>query len=62
MIMIMVNMVNVLYFQKKEGKINFLVNGVNEKLYYQCSISREMNDMCGEEGKYYKNKIIKTEK
>jgi hypothetical protein len=40
-------------FPKKEGKINFLVNGVNDTLYYYCSISRELNDMCGEEGKFY---------
>jgi hypothetical protein len=49
-------------FPKKEGKIHFLVNGVNEELYYHCSISREMNHMCGEEGKYYKKKIVKTRK
>jgi len=46
-------------FPKKEGKNNFLVNGVNENSYYHCSISREYNDMCGEEGKYYKKKILK---
>ena len=47
-------------FPKKEGKINFLVNGLNESLYYHCSISRELNDMCGEEGKFYKKKIVKN--
>jgi len=42
------------FFQKKEGKINYLVNGINEtEFYYYCSISRERNDMCGEEGKYF---------
>ena len=46
-------------FTKKEGKINFLVNGLNENSYYHCSTSREYNDMCGEEGKYYKKNIIK---
>jgi hypothetical protein len=35
------------------------VNGINEEEYYYCSISRDANDMCGEEGKYYKKKIVK---
>ena len=48
-----------LFFDIKQGKINFLVNGVNENLYYDCYTSREYNDMCGEEGKYYKKKIVK---
>jgi len=47
------------FFPKRENKINFLVNGINEEEYYYCSISRDANDMCGEEGKYYKKKIVK---
>ena len=43
-------------FPKKEAKIRFLVNGINEEDYYFCSIVRSTNDMCGEEGKYYKKK------
>jgi hypothetical protein len=39
--------------------INFLVNGINEEKYYYCSTSRDSNDMCGEEGKYYKKKTVK---
>ena len=46
-------------FQKKEGKINFLVNGINNQEYYYCSTSRDTNEMCGEEGKYYKKKLDK---
>ena len=47
-------------FPKKEGKINFLVNGINNEEYYYCSTSRDTNAMCGEEGKYYKKKIVKN--
>ena len=47
-------------FQKKEGKINFLVNGINNQEYYYCSTSRDTNEMCGEEGKYYKKNIVKN--
>jgi hypothetical protein len=42
--------------------INFLVNGINEEKYYYCSTSRDSNDMCGEEGKYYKKRIVKKMK
>ena len=49
-------------FERKEGKINFLVNGINEKEYYYCNTLRDTNNMCGEEGKYYKKKIVKKEK
>jgi hypothetical protein len=47
------------FFPKEEGKINFLVNGINEELYYYCSTARQSNDMCGPEGQYFKKKIIK---
>jgi len=46
-------------FPKKECQIDFLVNGVNENSYYYCSTSREMGNMCGEEGKYYKKNRYK---
>jgi hypothetical protein len=35
-----------------------LVNGINEEDYYFCSTVRSTNDMCGEEGKYYKKKGV----
>jgi hypothetical protein len=47
-------------FPKKNGKINYLVNGINEDEYYYCSTSRDTNDMCGEEGKYYKRRYLKN--
>jgi hypothetical protein len=43
-------------FPKKEAKIKFLVNGIDEEEYYYCSTVRATNDICGEEGKYYKKK------
>jgi hypothetical protein len=43
-------------FQKSTGKIDFLVNGITNNEYFYCSSSREINSMCGEEGKYYKKK------
>ena len=30
----------------------------NENNYY-CTVTRNANDMCGEEGKYYKKKVVK---
>jgi hypothetical protein len=42
------------FFPKPNGKINYLVNGINDDEYFFCSTSRETNSMCGEEGKYYK--------
>jgi hypothetical protein len=47
------------FFTRDESKINFLVNGINQELYYYCSSARNEEDMCGQEGKYYKKKIIK---
>jgi hypothetical protein len=47
-------------FPKKEAKIRFLVNGINEEDYYFCSTVRSTNDMCGEEGKYYKKMKAKN--
>ena len=46
-------------FPKSEGKFDYLVSGIHTDKYYYCSTSREMNHMCGEEGKYYKRKIVK---
>ena len=40
-------------FTKKEGRIDFLVNGIYNDQFHYCSIAREHNDMCGEEGKLY---------
>jgi len=47
-------------FLKQNGKINYLVNGINEGEYFYCSTSRDSDTMCGEEGKYYKKKIVKN--
>jgi hypothetical protein len=40
----------------------FFVNGKNNnnKEYYYCYTSREFDDMCGKEGKFYEKKINKT--
>jgi hypothetical protein len=43
-------------FPIKEGKIDFLVNGINENRFHYCSTAREYNQMCGEEGTLYKKK------
>lgn len=48
------------FFPLKENYINFLVNGISEEKYYYCATSRGSKDMCGEEGKYYKKKIVKN--
>lgn len=46
-----------------QGKLNFLVNGIiNMEDYYYCSIARNGNAMCGENGKHYKKKRIKNER
>ena len=48
-------------FPKKDNNLNFLVNGIKNEDYYYCSIARDTYDMCREEGKYYKRKIVKKE-
>jgi len=50
-----------LLFPRKQGKIDFLVNGINIEHYNFCSIARDYPDMCGEEGKMYKKKYIKKD-
>ena len=47
-------------FPKQDGKINYLVNGIKDDEYFYCSTSREYDNMCSEEGKYYKKKIVKN--
>lgn len=48
-------------FPHKESKIYYLVNGINrERQYYHCSLARQFDDMCGEEGKMYKKKYIRN--
>lgn len=47
-------------FETKKGKLNYLVSGKTEEKYNYCSTSRYSNYMCGEEGKYYKKKIVKN--
>ena len=49
-------------YPRKEGKINYYVNGVNNEDYFYCSTARSTDDMCGEEGKKYKKKKIIKEK
>ena len=44
------------FFPKKEAHINFLVNGIKDEEYYYCSNARLLENMCGEPGKYYKEK------
>ena len=48
------------FFPTNENYSNFLVNGISEENYHYCSTSRQIKDMCGEEGKYYKKKIVKN--
>jgi len=48
--------------EKKETDTYRLVNGIHEDeviIYQFCSVSREMEDMCGKEGKMYKKKYIR---
>jgi hypothetical protein len=47
-------------FPLREGKINFLVNGINNDEYNYCATAREINHLCGEEAKYYKKKRVKN--
>jgi hypothetical protein len=47
------------FFQKND--IDFLVNGISKENYHYCCVSREIENMCGKEGKYYKKKIVKNE-
>ena len=44
-------------FQKQEGKVLFLINGIyqNEEFYF-CSTARSSDNMCGEEGKCFAKK------
>jgi hypothetical protein len=49
------------FFPRAECKINYLVNGENKGEYYYCSTARSSNNMCSEEGKYYKKKRVKEE-
>lgn len=46
-------------FPNKVGKINLLVNGINTYENFYCTTTRDTDNMCGEEGKYYKKKIVK---
>ena len=48
-------------FPKEENDIYKLVNGINiDNIdYYYCTTSREMEHMCGPEGKMYKRKYNK---
>ena len=48
-------------FPKEEKNIYILVNGISEDKnieYHYCSVSREIEHMCGIEGKMYKKNIL----
>jgi len=48
-------------FPKTERNIEFFVNGVEKNIeYYYCSTARDINDMCGKEGKRYISNISKN--
>ena len=49
-------------FPKEESKFNFLVNGINEQMYYFCSTARQNEHMCGEKGNLYKKKYVLNNK
>jgi len=42
------------FFPKKEGLINYLVEGIDEKQYFFCNTARSIESMCGIGGKHYK--------
>ena len=46
-------------FPSKQEKMNYLVSGITTTDYYHCSVLREFDHMCGEEGKMFKKKIKK---
>lgn len=48
-------------FPMKEKNFYSLVNGIHNEIieYHYCSVSRELENMCGKEGKMYKKKYIK---
>lgn len=47
-------------FPSEQSKIQFLINGIDEKNYYFCSTVRSSSHMCSEEGIYYKKKNSKN--
>ena len=48
-------------FPKEENDIFNLVNGIHKDNieYHYCGVSRDIESMCGREGKMYKKKYIK---
>ena len=51
-----------LFPKQEENDIYTLVNGVQEDTpieYHLCCVSRDIDRMCGKEGKMYKKKYIK---
>jgi hypothetical protein len=47
-------------FISKNGK-KYFVTGVEKNIeYYYCSTARDINDMCGKEGKRYISNISKN--
>jgi len=44
-------------FPNKNGKINYLVTGIINEDYHYCSIIRNIDGACGEDGKFYKKNM-----
>lgn len=50
-------------FPKEENKITLLVNGLDDTInneYHYCLSVRQIDHMCGEEGKYYRKRYTKS--
>lgn len=44
-------------FPKQENGLHFLMAEIKHDDYYYCCNARKFDDMCGKEGKKYKNKL-----
>ena len=44
-------------FPNKNGKINYLVTGIINEEYHYCSMIRDIDGACGEDGKFYKKNM-----
>ena len=50
------------FFPKKKEDEYFLVDGITTKQYMYCNVARKIDDMCGEEGKFYEKKVTSNKK
>jgi len=49
-------------FPLNQGRINYLVSGVNKDEYFYCTTARSQTSMCGGKGvKYKKKRVVKEE-